>query len=102
MQVLIREGSTARNLDALLPLVTVANSRFCSWATDDKQPDDLETQGHIDHSIRKAVRQGLDPIIAIQMATINTARHYGLNDMSAVAPGYLADMVTFADLNNLN
>ena len=99
MQVLIREGSTARNLDALLPFVTGANSRFCSWATDDKQPDDLETQGHIDHSIRQAIKQGLDPVIAIQMATINTARHYGLNDMGAVAPGYLADMVTFGDLH---
>ncbi|MDQ3928321.1 MAG: amidohydrolase family protein, partial [Chloroflexota bacterium] len=92
MQVLIREGSTARNLNALLPLVNTANSRFCSWATDDKQPDDLETQGHIDHNIRQAVKQGLDPVVAIQMATINTARHYGLNDMGAVAPGYLADL----------
>jgi adenine deaminase len=101
MHVHIREGSTARNLDALLPLVTTANSRFCSWATDDKQPDDLETQGHIDHNIRQAIRQGLDPVVAIQMATINTARHYGLNDMGAVAPGYVADLVTFADLRNI-
>ncbi|MDQ3707193.1 MAG: adenine deaminase [Chloroflexota bacterium] len=101
MHVHIREGSTARNLDALLPLVTTANSRFCSWATDDKQPDDLETQGHIDHNIRQAIKQGLDPIVAIQMATINTARHYGLNDMGAVAPGYVADLVTFADLRNI-
>lgn len=102
MQVLIREGSTARNLDALLPLVTTANSRFCSWATDDKQPDDLETQGHIDHNIRQAVKQGLDPVVAIQMATINTARHYGMNDMGAVAPGYVAGLVTFADLHNIH
>lgn len=101
MQVLIREGSTARNLDALLPIITIANSRFCSWATDDKQPDDLESQGHIDHSIRRAVQQGLDPVTAIQMATINTARHCGLNDMGGVAPGYLADMVTFSDLQNI-
>ncbi|HEX8227822.1 MAG TPA: adenine deaminase [Chloroflexia bacterium] len=102
MQVLIREGSTARNLDALLPLVTTANSRFCSWATDDKQPDDLETQGHIDHNIRQAVKQGLDPVVAIQMATINTARHYGMNDMGAVAPSYVAGLVTFADLHNIH
>ncbi|MEA2576367.1 MAG: adenine deaminase [Chloroflexia bacterium] len=101
MQVLIREGSTARNLDALLPLITTENSRFCSWATDDKQPDDLETQGHIDHNIRQAIKQGLDPVTAIQMATINTARHFGLNDMGAVAPGYLADLVTFANLQNI-
>lgn len=102
MQVLIREGSTARNLDALLPLVNTANSRFCSWATDDKQPDDLETQGHIDHNIRQAVKQGLDPVVAIQMATINTARHYGLNDMGGIAPGYRADIVTFSDMSNLH
>lgn len=101
LQVLIREGSTARNLDVLLPIVNATNSRFCSWATDDKQPDDLENQGHIDHNIRQAIKQGLDPVTAIQMATINTARHYGLNDMGAVAPGYVADLVTFADLSNI-
>jgi adenine deaminase len=101
VQVLIREGSTAKNLDAILPVVTERTARFCSWATDDKQPDDLETQGHIDHNIRKAVAQGLDPILAIQMATINTARHYALNDLGAIAPGYHADMVTFHDLSNV-
>lgn len=101
MQVLVREGSTAKNLDALLPIITAANSRFCSWATDDKQPDDLESQGHIDHNIRRAVQNGLDPITAIQMATINTARHYGLNDLGGVAPGYLADLVTFSNLQNV-
>lgn len=101
IQVLIREGSTARNLDAILPIINEHTSRFCSWATDDKQPDDLETQGHIDHNIRKAVAQGLDPILAIQMATINTARHYALNDLGAIAPGYHADMVTFRDLSDI-
>jgi adenine deaminase len=101
MQVLIREGSTAKNLDALLPVVDKWTSRFCSWATDDKQPDDLASQGHIDHNIRKAVGQGLDPILALQMASINTARHYGLNDLGAIAPGYHADMVTFKDLRDI-
>lgn len=101
MQVLIREGSTAKNLDALVPVLTASNSRFCSWATDDKQPDDLQSQGHIDHNIRRAVQQGVDPVMAIQMATINTARHYGFNDSGAVAPGYLADLVTFADIRNV-
>jgi adenine deaminase len=101
VQLLIREGSTARNLDALLPVVDERTARFCSWATDDKQPDDLKRDGHIDHIIRRAVAQGLDPITAIQMASINTARHYGLNDTGAVAPGYRADLVTFADLNDL-
>lgn len=101
VHVLIREGSTAKNLDAILPAVNERTSRFFSWCTDDKQPDDLETQGHIDHNIRKAVAQGLDPMLAIQMASINTARHYGLNDMGAVAPGYRADIVTFRDLANI-
>jgi adenine deaminase len=101
VQLLIREGSTARNLDALLPVVNANTAQFCSWATDDKQPDDLQRDGHIDHNIRRAVAQGLDPVTAIRMATINTARHYGLNDTGAVAPGYRADLVTFTDLDDL-
>lgn len=101
VQVLIREGSTAKNLDAILPMLDKWTARFCSWATDDKQPDDLASQGHIDHNIRKAVAQGLDPMLALQMASINTARHYGLNDLGAIAPGYHADMVTFADLRDI-
>lgn len=101
VQVLIREGSTAKNLDAVLPILNASTARFCSWATDDKQPDDLASQGHIDHNIRKAVAQGLDPMLALQMATINTARHYGLNDLGAIAPGYHADLVTFSDLHNI-
>jgi adenine deaminase len=101
MQILIREGSTAKNLDALLPIVNDRTARFCSFATDDKQPDDLQREGHLDHIIRRAIASGLDPVTAIRMATINTARHYGLNDLGAIAPGYLADMVTFADLSNM-
>jgi len=98
MHVLIREGSTARNLDALLPVVNERTSRFCSFATDDKQPNDLARDGHIDHCVRRAITGGIDPVTAIQMATINTARHYGLDDLGAIAPGYLADIVSFADL----
>ncbi|HUP26842.1 MAG TPA: adenine deaminase [Chloroflexia bacterium] len=101
LQVLIREGSTAKNLDALLPIVNGRTARFCSFATDDKQPADLEKEGHIDHIIRRAVAAGLDPVLAIQMATVNTARHYGLRDMGAVAPGCFADLITFADLEDL-
>ena len=101
LQVLIREGSTAKNLDALLPIVNERTARFCSWATDDKQPAELQKEGHIDHIIRRAVASGLDPLLAIQMATINTARHYGLYDIGAVAPGYHADIVTFSDLHDV-
>jgi adenine deaminase len=102
MQVHIREGSTAKNLDALLPIVNERTSRFCSFAADDKQPDDLVREGHLDHVLRRAIAAGLDPITALRMATINTARHYGLNDLGAVAPGYLADLVTFANLRDLH
>src|SRR5438552_1000604 len=77
------------------------SARFCSFSTDDKQPDDLDRDGHIDHSIRKAIALGLDPMLAIQMATINSARHYGLLDLGAIAPGYLADIVTFEDPEDL-
>ncbi|MDQ6695573.1 MAG: adenine deaminase [Chloroflexota bacterium] len=101
-QLLIREGSTARNLDALLPLVNARTSRFCSWATDDKQPEDLRREGHIDHNIRRAVSRGLDPVLALQMGTINTARHYGLNDLGAIAPGYRADLLTISDLSSMH
>ena len=101
MQVLIREGSTAKNLDALLPLVTSGTERFCSFATDDKQPDDLVHEGHLDHVLRRAIAAGLHPVSTIRMVTINTARHYGLLDQGAVAPGYLADLVTFSDPHSL-
>jgi adenine deaminase len=101
MQVHIREGSTAKNLDALLPIVNERTARFCSFAADDKQPDDLVREGHLDHVLRRAIAKGLDPLTALRMATINTARHYGLNDLGAVAPGYLADLVTFANPHDL-
>lgn len=100
LQVLIREGSTARNLDALVPIVNERTARFCSFATDDRQPDDLYRDGQIDNCVRRAVLKGLNPVLALQMATINTARHYGLNDLGAVAPGYHADLVTFSDLQD--
>ncbi len=101
MQIHIREGSTAKNLDALLPIVNERTARFCSFAADDKQPDDLVREGHLDHVLRRAIASGLDPITALRMATINTARHYGLNDLGAVAPGYLADLVAFSDLRDI-
>jgi adenine deaminase len=98
LHILIREGSTAKNLDALIGIVDQHTARYCSFATDDKQPDDLAREGHIDHAVRKAVGHGIDPVVAISMATINTARHFGLNDIGAIAPGYRADLITFHDL----
>ena len=97
LHFLIREGSTERNLEHLLPLVTPQNAANCSFATDDKLAADLTGEGHIDHCIRKAIRLGLAPITALQMATINSARHYRLKNFGAIAPRYWADFIVFSD-----
>lgn len=96
--LLVREGSTERNLEHIIALVTPQNSANCSFATDDKLPGDLVTEGHIDHSIRKAIRHGVPPVTAIQMGTINTARHYRLKNQGAIAPRFWADFIVFDDL----
>jgi adenine deaminase len=98
MHLLIREGSTERNLEHLISLVTPQNSANCSFATDDKLPGDLVNEGHIDHSIRKAIAHGVAPITAIQMGTINTARYYRLKNHGAIAPRYWADFIVLDDL----
>jgi adenine deaminase len=101
MQVFIREGSAARNLGALLPLITPANAhRFC-WCTDDRHPADLRTQGHIDHVIRRAIAAGLDPATAIAIGSFHTASHFGLRALGALAPGYHADIVILDSLRDL-
>ncbi|OGW48872.1 MAG: adenine deaminase [Nitrospirae bacterium GWC2_57_9] len=99
MTIFIREGSAARNLTAILPAVTPANSRFFCFATDDLQPVDLRA-GSIDRLVKKAIRLGLDAVSAVQMATINPARHFGLSGTGAIAPGYRADMIVIDDLKN--
>jgi adenine deaminase len=96
--LLVREGSTERNLEHIIALVTPQNSANCSFATDDKLPGDLVDEGHIDHSIRKAIKHGVAPVTAIQMGTINTARHYRLKNHGAIAPRYWADFIVFDDL----
>ncbi|MGZ4985323.1 MAG: adenine deaminase [Chthoniobacterales bacterium] len=98
VHVLVREGSTERNLEHIISLVRPENSANCSFATDDKLPGDLLGEGHIDHSIRKAIRLGVAPITAIQMGTINTARHYRLRNHGAIAPRYWADFIVLDDL----
>jgi adenine deaminase len=95
MHIFIREGTTARNLDALLPLVRPSNSTHCSFCTDDRHPADLLDEGHIDALIRMALESGLDPVTAIQMATINTATYFGLRGLGELSPGYRADLVVF-------
>ena len=95
LQLLIREGSTERNLDDIIGLVTPQNASNCSFATDDKLPGDLVEEGHLDHSVRKAIAAGIPLVTAIQMATINTARHYRLKNHGAIAPRFWADFVVF-------
>ncbi len=101
MYLFIREGSTARNLTALLPVVTEKNSHRCLLVTDDCHPDELLNEGHLDRILRKAVSQGLDPLTAIQMVTINVASYFGLAGRGAIAPGYRADLVLFDDLKDI-
>ncbi|MGB9627224.1 MAG: adenine deaminase [Thermodesulfobacteriota bacterium] len=98
MWIMVREGSTARNLKDLLPLINTRNSRRFFFVTDDRHPKELLEEGHIDSMVRQAVRMGLDPILAIQMATLNTAEYFRLDDLGAIAPGYRADIVTFDHL----
>ncbi len=101
MHILIREGTTARNLHDLLPLVTLTNSRFCHFCTDDRHPDTLLSEGHVDDVMRKAMAWGLSPVTAIQMATINTAEYFQLRNVGAVAPGYRADLLVLDDLQSI-
>ena len=101
MRIYIREGSAARNLDALLPLVTPANAHRVSFCTDDRHPADLRDDGHIDHIVRRAVASGLDPATAIAIGSIHTAQHYRQRDIGAVAPGYHADFFVFDDLKDI-
>jgi adenine deaminase len=101
MFIMIREGTAAKNLKALLPLVNSENSRKCLFVTDDRHLDDIRSQGHIDYLVRSAIRLGVDPIRAIQMASINTAEYFGLKDLGAVAPGYRADLIVFDDFKKL-
>jgi len=101
MLVMIREGSSEKNLDALLPLVTDKTYHRCCFVVDDRSCADLLRDGDIDAVVRKAIRRGLDPVRAIQMATINTAGYFRLGGLGAVAPGYLANLIVLDDLSEL-
>ncbi len=98
MRILMRRGSTARNLAELLPLVNPATAgRFCI-VSDDLHAEDILHSGHLNRAAREAVRMGLDPVTAVQLLTLNPAVHFGLSDRGAVAPGYRADLVVLEDL----
>ncbi|TET16428.1 MAG: adenine deaminase, partial [Dehalococcoidia bacterium] len=101
MYVMIREGSSEKNLDALLPLVTDKTYKRCMFVVDDRSCLDLHRDGDIDAVVRKAIRKGLDPVRAIQMATINTAEYFRLNRLGAIAPGYQANLIVIDELSNL-
>ena len=101
MYVMIREGSSEKNLDALLPLVTDKTYKRCLFVVDDRSCVDLLRDGDIDAVVRKAIRRGLDPVRAIQMATINTAERFRLDRLGAVAPGYIANLIVIDDLSSL-
>jgi len=101
MFIMIREGSSEKNLDALLPLVTDKTYKRCMFVVDDRSCVDLLRDGDIDAVVRKAITSGLDPVRAIQLATINTAEYFRLDRLGAVAPGYQANLIVIGDLSSL-
>ena len=102
MYIMIREGSVTKDLKELIPAVNEKNFDRFLFATDDRHPGDIIDEGHINFLIKKAIKEGLDPIKAIKLATINSAKTFGFDDIGALAPGYKADLVILDDLDNLN
>lgn len=102
MYVMLRQGSACKNLKSLLPAVTPENSRRVIFCSDDRQPKTILEEGHLDNHLRLCVEEGLDPITAIRMATLNAAECFGLDDRGAIAPGYRADIVLLDDLKDFS
>ena len=102
MYINIRQGSAAKDLPVLIAGITKENQRRITFCTDDKHPEDIIRDGHINYNIKLAIENGIEPIAAITMATLNAAECYGLKDYGAIAPGYIADLVVFDDLYAFN
>jgi adenine deaminase len=102
MWLMIREGSAARNLDTLLPLVKELHPPRVFFVTDDRDPQDLTTRGHIDSMVRRAIELGLEPVEAVRLASYNTAQYFHLYDRGAIAPGFVADLVVLDDLQTFH
>ena len=100
MYVMLRQGSACKNLKSLLPAVTPENSRRVIFCSDDRQPKTILEEGHLDNHLRLCVEEGVDPITAIRMATLNAAECFGLDDRGAIAPGYREDIVLLDDLKD--
>lgn len=99
--VFIREGSVTKNLKELLSAVNENNAHQVCFCTDDRHPDDIVKEGGVDYVVNTAIKEGLDPVLAITMATLNPARHYKLDNQGAIAPGYKADFFLFSDLQHI-
>jgi adenine deaminase len=100
MYIMLREGSAAKNLLDLLPLVSAKNARQFLFVSDDRHPADILSEGHIDFMVKTAIEQGMDPIIALQIASLNAAKCFGLQDLGAIAPGYRADIAILDELEH--
>jgi adenine deaminase len=100
MYIMIREGSAAKNLSDLLPLVTPQNASQFLFVSDDRHPADILREGHIDFMVKTAIKNGLDPIMALQIASHNAARYFSLRGLGAIAPGYRADIAVLDELEN--
>lgn len=101
MYIALREGSTEKDIKKLLPIVNNFTSRRCFLATDDRNIEDIIEEGHIDYLVNLAIKEGLDPILAVQLATINAAEYFSLKSYGAIAPGYFADMIVVDDINSI-
>jgi adenine deaminase len=101
MYLMIREGSSEKNLDSLLPLVTDKTYKRCFFVVDDRSCRDLLRDGDIDAVVRKAISRGLEPVRAVTLATLNTAEYFGLKNLGAIAPGYMANLIVISELSSL-